>query len=91
MTYDDLRLLIDYNYWARDRVLDAIATITPEQFIRPMGNSFNSIHATPLRYYLHCRAHFWDHSVDGRKAAGTSEAGPHFPMSKQLAREWGRT
>src|ERR1700721_1375462 len=46
MTYDELRLLIDYNYWARDRVLDAVATITPEQFIRPMGNSFNSVRDT---------------------------------------------
>jgi uncharacterized damage-inducible protein DinB len=46
MTYDDLRLLIDYNYWARDRVLDAVATITPEQFIRPMGNSFKSVRDT---------------------------------------------
>jgi uncharacterized damage-inducible protein DinB len=24
-------------------VLDTVATITPEQFLRPMGNSFNSI------------------------------------------------
>jgi uncharacterized damage-inducible protein DinB len=46
MTYDDLRLLIDYNYWARDRVLEAVAAITPEQFIRPMGNSFNSVRDT---------------------------------------------
>jgi uncharacterized damage-inducible protein DinB len=46
MTYDDLRLLIDYNYWARDRLLDAVATITPEQFIRPMGNSFSSVRDT---------------------------------------------
>ena len=46
MIYDDLRLLIDYNYWARDRVLDAVATITPEQFIRPMGNSFSSVRDT---------------------------------------------
>lgn len=46
MTYDDLRLLVDYNYWARDRVLDAIGTITPEQFIRPMGNSFSSVRDT---------------------------------------------
>lgn len=46
MTYDDLRLLVDYNYWARDRVLDAIATITPEEFIRPMGNSFSSVRDT---------------------------------------------
>ena len=46
MTYDDLRLLINYNYWERYRVLDAVATITPEQFIRPMANSFNSIRDT---------------------------------------------
>jgi len=46
MTYDDLCLLIDYNYWARDRVLDAAATITPEQFTRPMGNSFSSVRDT---------------------------------------------
>jgi uncharacterized damage-inducible protein DinB len=48
MTYDDLGLLIDYDYWARDRVLDAEATLTPEQFIRPVGNSFSSVR-TPSR------------------------------------------
>jgi uncharacterized damage-inducible protein DinB len=46
MTYDDLRLLIDYHYWARDRVLDATKAITPEQFIRPMRNSFGSVRDT---------------------------------------------
>lgn len=46
MTYDDLRNLIDYHYWARDRVLDAVAAITPEQFARPMGNSFSSVRDT---------------------------------------------
>ncbi len=46
MTYNDLRLLIDYHYWARDRVLEALTTLTPEQFIRPMGNSFSSVRDT---------------------------------------------
>ena len=46
MTYGDLRLLIDYHYWARDRVLDAVSAITREQFIRPMGNSFNLVRDT---------------------------------------------
>jgi uncharacterized damage-inducible protein DinB len=46
MTYDDLCLLIDYNYWARDRVLDAVAAITPEQFVHPMGSSFSSVRDT---------------------------------------------
>lgn len=46
MTYDDLLLLVDYHYWARDRMLDAVSVIAPEQFTRPMGNSFSSVRDT---------------------------------------------
>src|SRR5215472_15874159 len=46
MTYDDLGLLVDYNYWARDRILDAVSALTPEQFSQPLGNSFSSIRDT---------------------------------------------
>lgn len=44
--------LYDYNYWARDRQLDACAGLTPEQFLRPMGNSFSSLRDT-LAYLVH--------------------------------------
>ncbi len=46
MTITDLRLLLDYHYWARDRVLDAVAPLTPEQFTRDLGSSFRSIRDT---------------------------------------------
>jgi uncharacterized damage-inducible protein DinB len=46
MTYDELNLLVDYNYWARDRVLDAAAALSGEQFTRDMGNSFGSVRDT---------------------------------------------
>jgi uncharacterized damage-inducible protein DinB len=46
MTFDDLHLLVDYNYWARDRVLDAVAELSPKQFTRDMGNSFGSVRDT---------------------------------------------
>jgi len=46
MTYDDLTLLVDYNYWARDRMLDAVAALSAEQFTRNMGNSFGSVRDT---------------------------------------------
>src|SRR2546425_12764079 len=36
----------DYNYWARDRQLEACATLTIEQFLRPLGNSFSSLRDT---------------------------------------------
>ena len=38
--------LFDYNYWARDRQLEACAKLTPEQFLRPLGNSFSSLRDT---------------------------------------------
>jgi uncharacterized damage-inducible protein DinB len=46
MTYNELSLLVDYNYWARDRLLEAVAALTPEQFTRDMGNSFGSVRDT---------------------------------------------
>ena len=42
----DLRTLLDYHYWARDRVLDAAAALSPEQFTRDMGSSFKSVRDT---------------------------------------------
>lgn len=41
-----LQELYDYNYWARDRQLEACQALTEEQFVRPMGNSFPSVRET---------------------------------------------
>ncbi len=38
--------LFDYNYWARDRQLEACAQVSQEQFVRPMGSSFSSLRDT---------------------------------------------
>jgi uncharacterized damage-inducible protein DinB len=46
MTFEDLNTLLDYNYWARDRVLDAVSALTLEQFTRPLGSSFSSVRDT---------------------------------------------
>lgn len=41
-----LRELFKYNYWARDRQLEACSSLTTEQFMCPMGSSFSSLHDT---------------------------------------------
>ena len=38
------------HYWARDRVLDAVSQLTPEQFTQRSGSSFKSV-ATRSRIY----------------------------------------
>jgi len=46
-----LRVLLDYHYWARDRTLDAVQVLTPEQYTRDMGNSFRSVRDTVVHIY----------------------------------------
>lgn len=46
MTIQDLRTLLDYHYWARDRMLAALMPLTPEQFTKELGSSFTSIQDT---------------------------------------------
>jgi uncharacterized damage-inducible protein DinB len=46
MTPDYLRLLVDFHYWARDRVLNAAAPLTPEMYQRDLGSSFKSVRDT---------------------------------------------
>ena len=56
MTLDDLKTLIDFHYWARDRALDAAARLTPEQFTRDLGSSFKSVRDTLAHLYsAECR------------------------------------
>jgi uncharacterized damage-inducible protein DinB len=47
----DLRLLVDYNYWARDRVLAAVGSLSPEQYTRDLGSSFKSVRDTLVHIY----------------------------------------
>jgi uncharacterized damage-inducible protein DinB len=51
MTLQDLRTLLDYHYWARDRLLDAVELLAPEQFTRDLGSSFKSIRDTVAHTY----------------------------------------
>jgi uncharacterized damage-inducible protein DinB len=47
----DLQTMIDYHYWARDRLLDALEPLTAEQYNRDLGNSFPSIRETATHIY----------------------------------------
>lgn len=52
MTTQDIRALLDYHYWARDRVLDAAAGIDNVEFTAPRGSSFSSIRDTLVHMYF---------------------------------------
>jgi uncharacterized damage-inducible protein DinB len=85
MDLDDLRTLLDYHYWARDRVLAAAGGLTPEQFTRDLGSSFKSVRDTLAHTYSAEWAWY-------QRWRGTPPAGPlladEFPDVDTLRRSW---
>lgn len=51
MTHTELQHLVDYHYWARDRMLAALDHISPDDYVKPLGNSFGSIRDTVVHLY----------------------------------------
>ena len=82
MNFQTLQTLLDYHYWARDRVLDAAEALTPEQLTRDLGNSCPSIRDT-LVGNIRGRSHLADRQLRYsigwliemlKRDAGTAEA-----------------
>jgi len=69
MTPEYIRVLIDYNYWARDRALASAETLSPEQLTKPLGSSFASV----LDTLVHIRFAEW---IWYNRWQGTSPSGP---------------
>ena len=46
MTKDDIQLLYEYDRWANNRVLQAVSTLSAEEFTRDLGGSFRSVRDT---------------------------------------------
>ena len=86
---ETLRELYDYNYWARDRQLEACAALSEEQFLRPMGNSFSSVRDT-LAHLLFAEW-VWQERWHGKSPTETEAlavAGDKFPNLAALREGW---
>lgn len=46
-----LQELVNYHYWARDRVLDAAEKLSSDQLTRDLGSSFGSVRDTLVHTY----------------------------------------
>ena len=64
MTSHDLHVLLEYHYWARDRLLEALDALPAEQFTRDLGSSFKSIRDTVA--HMHAAEWAWHQRWLGR-------------------------
>jgi uncharacterized damage-inducible protein DinB len=46
VNHSTLSDLLDYHYWAQERIFDAVGALSPDQFTRDLGNSFPSVRDT---------------------------------------------
>jgi uncharacterized damage-inducible protein DinB len=83
----DVRTLIDYHYWARDRMLDAVEGLSPQQFIVELGGSCRSVRDTLA--HLYGAEWIWYSRWHGEAptALPTPELFPDFASVRQTWRE----
>jgi uncharacterized damage-inducible protein DinB len=83
---EELQFLYTYNYWARDRILENVAKLSPEQFDQLNNYGHGSIRNTLVHilsaewlWRVRCQEHISpDHFL----------ASPDFPTPHSIAQAW---
>ncbi len=81
-TFEDL---FRYHYWARDRQLEVCASLTEDQFLRPLGGSFASLRDTLA--HLVAVEWLWLERWRGRSPRSMPPAA-EFPTLEAISRRW---
>jgi uncharacterized damage-inducible protein DinB len=85
MNLQELDTLLDYHYWARDRILSATAKLTPDDFTRDLGSSFRSVRDTLVHVYA--AEWIWCARWRGESPASMPQSG-EFADVASLGRAW---
>jgi uncharacterized damage-inducible protein DinB len=85
MNLTDLKTMLDYHYWARDRMLDALEALSSEQYNKDLGSSFKSIRETVVHTYAAEWA--WCSRWHGTSPAALLSSEP-FPDVASIRRAW---
>lgn len=85
ISLDCINELFIYNYWARDRQLQACAALSQEQFLREMGSSFPSVRDT----LVHLASTEWVWLERWRGRSPRTEPSPQeFPTLAAITERW---
>ena len=85
MTPREATTLLDYHYWALDRVLKAVADLSEEQYTRDLGNSFKSIRDTLVHTYS--AEWIWYCRWTGTSPSGMIDSA-RYPGRQSLGQAW---
>lgn len=85
MTHQDAIALLDYHYWARDRLLEAVVRLPVDQFTRDLGSSFPSIRNT--LGHMHAAEAAWLARWKGESPSGFPPL-DRFPDAASVVEAW---
>jgi uncharacterized damage-inducible protein DinB len=51
MNLNDIRTLFAFDQWATDRILDIVATVPEDQYVKNMNSSHGGVRGTLIHYY----------------------------------------
>jgi len=80
-----LQTLLEYHYWARDRLIEAVERLSPEQLTRDLGSSFKSVWETLV--HLYAAEWAWYERWHGRSPKALLPA-DQFPDLASLTTAW---
>lgn len=87
MRSNEIQQLYAYNRWATERLLDAVSTLSEEQFRRDMGSSFPSIHDTLV--HIMSAEWVWLSRWQGTSPTAMPEVWKELSLD-QMTEEWKR-
>lgn len=81
----DFQTLYDFHYWARDRLLEGVTQLTPEQYLQPFAGGWGSIRDT-LVHTVNAEE-IWFNRLQGRLADRLDDPA-NTPAMSDLRRRW---
>jgi len=85
MNLEEIWTLLEYHYWARDRMLESVDRLSPEQYTKDLGNSFGSVRDTVAHIYF--AEWVWYSRWIGSPPSNFPDTEP-FPDVATLRRVW---
>jgi uncharacterized damage-inducible protein DinB len=85
VTHNEAATLVDYHYWALDRVLTAAEGLSADDYSRDLGSSFRSVRDTLVHTYS--AEWIWYSRWMGESPSGMLDPGT-FPDLSSLRQAW---
>ncbi len=86
MNVQDLQFLYDYNYWARDRILETVAKLSQAQYLEPKPYSHGSVHNTLV--HILSAEWIWRTRCQERTSPSGALAADAFPSLESIKERW---